>query len=173
MKMLLKVVGAIVVCLILLLVVLRITGFGPHGSTPGLWLSGNLVAAPVADWSFTEKYPTVEIQTQTWYGIPHSVTTACMTYQGQFYVGSMYSAGMQYPHGRSWNENVARDPHVRIKIGNNLYDCTLVHITDPDVVTAVLQAQSEKYRGMRVPAGGSLQLFHVVQNGAPATASGD
>src|SRR6185437_12358312 len=141
MKTLLKVVGAIVVCLILLLLVFRITGFGPHGRTPGLWLSGTLVTAPVADWSFTDKYPTVEIQTRTRYWLPHSVTTTCMTYERQLYVGSIYAAGLQYPHGRSWNENVARDPHVRIKIGNDVYDCTLVHITDPATVAAVLQAE--------------------------------
>lgn len=172
MKTVLKVAGAIVICLSLLLVLLRITGFGPHGRTPGLWIRGNLVAAPVADWSFSDKYPTVEIQTRTRYWLPHSVTTTCMTYQGQLYVGSIYAAGLQYPHGRSWNENVARDPHVRIKIGNNLYDCTLVHITDPAVIGAVLQAGSRKYRGLRVPANGSLQLFHVVQNSATVTASG-
>ena len=172
MKTLLKVAGAIVACLILLLFVLRITGFGPHGRTPGLWLSGNIVTASVTDWSFTDKFPTLEIQTRTWYGIPHSVTTTCTAYQGQLYVGSIYAAGLQYPHGRSWNENVARDPHVRIKIGNNLYDGTLDHITDPAVLSAVLQAETTKYRGLRVPANGSLQVFHLIQNGASVAAGG-
>ena len=40
MKMLLKVLGVILVCLVLLLLVLPITGFEPHGRTPGLWLKG-------------------------------------------------------------------------------------------------------------------------------------
>ena len=173
MKTLLKVVGAVVACLIVLLVVLRTTGFGPHGRTPGLWLSGNLITTPVTDWSFTDKIPTVEIQTRTWYWIPHSVTTNSVYYDGQLYVHSMYPAGVQYPHGRSWNENVARDPHVRIKIGNNLYDCTLVHVTDPNVIAAVVQANSKKYPHLKVPANGSLQIFHVIQDGAPVSASGD
>jgi hypothetical protein len=142
--------------------VLRITGFGPHGTTPGLWLNGTVVTTPVTDWSFAEKYTTLEIQTRTPYFLPHSVTTACIAYNGQLYVGSIYQPGLQYPHGRDWNENVARDPHVRIKIGNQLYDGTLVHITDPSVVAAVLQAEQARYRGFRVPPNGSLQLFHMI-----------
>src|SRR6516225_9490670 len=125
MKTLLKLFVTVLVCLVLLLIVFRITGFGPHGRIPGLWLSGTVVTTPVADWSFADKYPTLEIQTRTRYLLPHSVTTSCMTYSGQLYVGSIYGPEIQYPHSRSWNENVARDPHVRIKIGNRLYDCTL------------------------------------------------
>jgi len=172
MKTLLKVVGALLVCAVLLLIVFRITGFGPHGRTPGLWLSGSLVTTPVTDWSFADQYPTLEIQTKTWYRLPHSVTTSCMTYNGQLYVGSIYGPGIQYPHGRSWNENVARDPRVRIKIGNQLYDCTLVHITDPSLIAAVLEAEQKKYPRFRVPASGSLQLFHVIETGSAVATAG-
>lgn len=169
MKTFLKIVGIVLICLIVVLIIFRITGFGPHGRTPGLWLSGTLATAPVTDWSFAEKYHTLEIQTRTPYLLPHSVTTACISYMGQLYVGSIYAAGLQYPHGRSWNENVARDPHVRIKIGNKLYDGTLVHIIDPALISAVLQAEQAKTAGFRVPPNGSLQLFHLVQAAASTT----
>ena len=62
MRTLAKIVGAIVVCLVLALVVLRITGFNPIGDTPGrgnypgLWLSGTVVTTPVTDWSFVSQY---------------------------------------------------------------------------------------------------------------------
>src|SRR5271169_2783568 len=125
MKTLLKVVGVILVCVVLLLVVARITGFEPNARRPGLWLKGELVTTPVADWSFTDNIQNVKIQTNTWYRLPHSVTINCVSYKGQFYLDSFYAAGLTYPHGRSWNENVARDPHVLIKIGNQLYDRTL------------------------------------------------
>jgi hypothetical protein len=173
MKTFLKMIGAILGCLVLLLVVLRITGFGPRARTPGLWLSGTLVTTPVGDWSFADKYPTLEIQTRTWYLLPHSVTTNCVSYNGQLYVDSIYRAGLRYPNGRSWNENVARDPHVRIKIGNRLYDCVLTHVTDPTVIAAVLQAKSKKYPQLKVPTNGTVQIFHVVSNGAPVTATSD
>lgn len=169
MKTLFKIIGIVVICVVIVLVVLRFTGFGPHGRTPGLWLNGTLVATPVTDWSFADNYRTLEIQTRTPYLLPHSVTTACIEYMGQLYVGSIYEAGLVYPHGRSWNENVARDPHVRIKIGDRLYDAILVHITDPAFINAVLQAEQAKSSGFRVPPNGSLQLYHVVQAGAAGT----
>ena len=55
MKMLLKIVGGILVCLALVLVVLRITGLNPHDRIPGLWLTGDLVTTPVTDWSFCDE----------------------------------------------------------------------------------------------------------------------
>jgi hypothetical protein len=172
MKTLLRIIVALVACVVVVLIIFRITGFGPHGRTPGLWLNGTVVTTPVSDWSFAGKYFTLEVQTKTPYLLPHSVTAACITYMGQLYVGSIYEPGLQYPHGRNWNENVARDPHVRVKVGNHLYDATLVHVTDPALVAAVLQAEQARYGGgFRVRPGGSLQLFHVVQTGAPVAAN--
>jgi hypothetical protein len=170
MKTFFKIIGILLTCVVLVLVVFRITGFGPHGRIPGLWLSGTRVTAPVTDWSFAARHFTLEIQTRTPYLLPHSVTTACIAYMGQLYAGSIYDAGLVYPHGRNWNENVARDPHVRIKIGDRLYDGTLVHVTDAALVSAVLQAEQAKFSGFRVPPNGSLQLFHFVQSGAHTTA---
>ena len=66
-----KIIGAILVCLVLALVVLRITGFSPIGNIPGpgnypgLWLSGNVVTTPVTDWSFASQYETDKLQTRT------------------------------------------------------------------------------------------------------------
>jgi len=162
MKALLKFVLGIVACLVLALVVLRITGLNPHGRTPGLWLTGNLVTTPVTDWSFTNKILTDEVQTRTWYLIPHSVTTYCVAYNGQLYLDSIYRGNIEYPHGRSWNENVARDPHVRIKLGNQLYDRTLVYVTDPAERAAVLQAKTKKYPLLKIPGGATVQIFRVI-----------
>lgn len=158
MKTLSKIVGVILSCLVLLLVVLRITGFGPHGRTPGLWLKGNLVTTPVSDWSFTDKYPNLEIQTRTWYLLPHSVTINCIAYNGQLYVSSVYPAGTR----RSWNDNVMRDPHVRIKIGDQLYDRTLIYITDPAEKAGVLQARAKKYPQLKISANSTIHVFHAV-----------
>lgn len=172
MKTLSKIVGGILVCLVLVLLVLRVTGFEPRGCPtpsslacrlPGLWLNGNLVTTPVTDWSFTDKYPSIKIQTRTWYLLPHSVTTYCIAASGRLYVGSLYWAGLPpFPRGRSWNENVARDPHVRLKIGNQLYDRTLSVVTDPAEKAAVFQATQKKYPKDRVPPGGSVWFYRVM-----------
>jgi hypothetical protein len=157
MKVLLKIIGGIIVCLALLLVVLRITGLNPHDRIPGLWLTGDLVTTPVTDWSFVDQVPNIKLQTRSSFLLPHSVTINCLAYNGQFYVSSTHPAGAP----RSWNANVMRDPHVRIKIGDKLYDRTLVLVTDPAEKEAVVQAREKKYK-LKVPADSTIDVFHVV-----------
>lgn len=154
-----KVGGSILVGLLALLAVLRVTGFEPrlcyHSADswtcriPGLWLKGELVTAPVGDWSFVDQYPEIRIQTQSPYLLPLSVTTYCMTNNGQLYVEATYQKRgneyPKYPHGRKWNENVDRDPRVRLKIGDKLYDRTLVLVTDPAEHEAAIKAKAAKY----------------------------
>ena len=164
MKILLRVVGGVVVCLVVALIALRITGFEPRNTRPGLWLKGDLVTTPVTDWSFTDKYRTLKLQTNSWYLLPHSVTTYCAAYMGQLYLTSIYPAGVVYPNGRSWNADVARDPHVRIKIGNQLYDRTLELVTDPALRESVLAAKRKKYPEQKVPPTSTITVFHVLDN---------
>jgi hypothetical protein len=156
MKLLLKIAGGILACLVLLLVVLRITGLNPHDRIPGLWLTGELVTTPVADWSFLDNVPNIKIQTQSQFLLPHSVTINCLANKGQFYVSSTLPGGIR----RSWDANVMRDPHVRIKIGDKLYDRTLVLVTDPAEKDALVQIREKKYQ-LKVPAGSSIDVFHV------------
>lgn len=157
MKRLVKAVGALV-CLILLLVVLRVTGFGPHDRIPGLWLKGNIVSTPVTDWSFTENIPVIQIQTQTWYLLPHSVNINCLVYNSQLYLVSVFPAGTT--HG--WNDNVMRNPNVRLKIGDQIYDRTLSLVADAAEQEGVLQARHKKYPQLRIPANPTIHVFHVV-----------
>lgn len=166
-----KIVGAIVVCLVLVLVVLRITGFNPIGNTPGpgnypgLWLSGTVVKAPVSDWSFVSQYKTDKVQTRTWYGIPHSVTTGFIIYNRQLYLTSMFAKGVPFPDGKSWVKNVMRDPHIRLKFGDSLYDCTLSPVNDPAERTAVLGPRAERNPQLLASDstnGPVLHLFHVM-----------
>jgi hypothetical protein len=54
-----------------------------------------------------------------------------------------------------------RDPHVRIKIGDKLYDRTLVLVTDPAEKDAVIQVREKKYQ-LKAPANATTDVFHVV-----------
>jgi hypothetical protein len=171
MKTLAKIAGAVLVCLVLALVVLRITGLNPIGDTPGagnypgLWLSGEVVNTPISDWSFTSQYKTDKLQTRTWYLIPHSVTTGHIVHNGQLYITSFFPAGKPFPQGKSWVKNVMRDPHVRLKLGNNLYDCVLSHVTDPDEKAAVLgprAQQNPQLLASNATGGPVMHLFHVL-----------
>jgi hypothetical protein len=162
MKMLFKIIGVVGICMVLVLVTLRFTGLNPYGDTPGpgsypgLWLSGNVVTTPVADWSFTDSVQTVKLQTNTSYLIPHSVTIWCIAYNGQLYVATSGAAT------RQWPRNVARDPHVRLKIDDKLYDRNLMVVTDPAEREAVLQARAKKYSQKYPPVGQTFTVYHVM-----------
>ncbi|HEX5228357.1 MAG TPA: hypothetical protein VFW44_11630 [Bryobacteraceae bacterium] len=168
--MLTKIVGAIVACLVLALIVLRFTGLNPtgdvpgRGNYPGLWLSGTVVTTPVTDWSFANQYQTDKLQTRTWYLIPHSVTTGHIVNNGQLYITSFFPAGMPFPQGKSWVKNVMRDPHVRLKFGDNLYDCVLSPVTDPNERAAVLGPRAKQNPQLLAenPNGPVMHLFHVL-----------
>jgi hypothetical protein len=175
MRTLLKVGGSIVIVVALLLLVLRATGFEPRACTsasvswtckvPGLWLRGNLVTTPVPDWSFTDQYQNAKVQTRDRFLLPYSVTTYCVSYNGRLYLTSIYPPGLPtYPHGRHWNENVARDPHVRIKIGDQLFDRTLVYVTDPAEKTAVILNKAKKYPKQIISPGSVINILHVASN---------
>jgi hypothetical protein len=111
----------------------------------------------VADWSFTDQIPVVQLQTQTWYLLPHSVNINCLDYNGQLYLVSVYPAGTR----NSWNDNVIREPHVRIKIGDQIYDRTVSLVTDPAEQEGVLQARHKKYPQLKIPANATIHVFQV------------
>jgi len=163
MRKTLKIGGAIFICMILLLVTLHATGFEPRDCanaaeswscrTPGLWLKGELVTAPISDWSFTNKIQTVKIQTQTPFLLPYSVSIWCAVYNDNLYVTSY--------RGRRWVEDIIRDPHVRLKIGGQIFERTLSLVSDPDEKAAVLQAKGRKYPHWTVPSVSKATVFRV------------
>jgi hypothetical protein len=153
--------GLIVVGVLVVLFVLRIVGLDPHERRPGLWLTGERGPAP-ADWAFTDKYPTIYIQTRTDYLIPHSVTITCVAYHGQLYLTSVFREGSSFPQGKRWTANVVRDPRVRLKIGDRIYDETVALVTDQAERDAVLAAKARKYPDQRVAKTSSVYLFHVL-----------
>jgi hypothetical protein len=152
---------AALACLVVALVTLRVVGLDPRERRPGLWLTGKVVTQPVTDWSFTDRYPTIFVQTETWYGLPHSVTASCTAHDGRLYLTSVYRPGAQFPRGRLWNMNILRDPHVRLKIGDQVFDGTLVLVTDQAEKDAVLASKAKKYPGQRVADKNLVYVFRV------------
>ena len=156
--------AAIFICMAVLLVTLRATGFEPRDCanagvswscrTPGLWLKGDPVTTPVSDWSFTDKIQTIKIETQSPFLLPYSVSIWCAAYNNNLYVTSY--------RGRRWVEDVIGDPHVRLKIGGQLFERTLALVNDPDEKAAVLQAKGKKYPYWKVPPVSKATVFRVV-----------
>ena len=151
----------VVVCLLVALVALRIVGLDPRERRPGLWLTGEVVTAPVTDWSFTDKHPTIYVQTRTRYLLPHSVTITCVAHDGQLYLTSIFREGAPFPRGKRWTSNVMRDPRVRLKIGDRVFDQTVSLVTDPAERRAVLGSKARKYPMQRVPEKSTTYLFRV------------
>jgi hypothetical protein len=154
-------VGVGVACLVIALVALSITGLDPKERRPGLWLRGEVVTTPVSDWSFTDRYPNIFVQTRSWYGLPHSVTTTITAHNGQIYLTSVYRPGLEFPRDRLWNKNIMRDPHVRLKIGDQVFDRTVALVTDPAEKDAVLATKAKKYPRQRVVDKNLVYVFRV------------
>ena len=170
MKRALKVGGSLVaIVLVFTLLTLRVTGFEPEDrgnySRPGLWLKGEAVNTPVTDWSFTDTIDHIMVETRTPYFLPHSVVTNNFSRKGQLYLTSTYSKGMAFPEDKFWTANVARDPRVRLKIADKIYDAILVTITDRAEAETVLESKWKKYPEMRPggPPGGRVHVYRVFQ----------
>jgi hypothetical protein len=88
----------VVVCAVVALLVLRVVGLDPHERRPGLWLAGERVTTPVAEWSFTDQYPTIYLQTRARYLLPHSVTITSVAHGGQ--LTRRLPRGLSVPAGR-------------------------------------------------------------------------
>ena len=158
----LKIGGSLVVGVIVLaLLTLRLVGFEPQYldprseeferanriARPGLWLTGEVVREVVTDWDFVnhlddpERRDTVMLETRTWYGIPHSVTIGIVGRGDKLYIhanSSGWRMERPFPHDKYWTQNVSRDPRVRLKIEDKIYEATVALMTDRADVAAVL-----------------------------------
>ena len=163
MKRVLIIGGSLIpVVLIFGVITLRVVGFEPRDRDAGFWIKGALVTTPVTDWSFTEQVQEIYVETRTWYFIPHSINTYCATYSGELYLFSAYYQGGEFPYGRLWNQNVLRDPRVRLKIGNQLFDREVSFVTNAAEKEATFQRFVEKYTEWTSPGIENVHIFRVL-----------
>ena len=189
-KISLLVIGILVVVPLL---VLRVTGLEPRfiapesqayadssrTAGPGLWLKGEVVREPVKNWDWVREvnHPVREhyimMETNTWYGIPHSVTVRLNPRGDKLYlVGTAQGARLdkEFPDGKAWWKNVIRDPRVRMKINGKIYEMTLVLINNRDEVTELTGRYPIQ---KRIGPDGNEQViveahwFHVYQRNVP------
>lgn len=143
---------------------LRMTGLPPghpsaedylnagRSARPGLWLTGEVVKEAVTNWDWVNEYSdafaenATELETRTWYGIPHSVTVLLVPRGEELYLMSSaqtFRLNQEFPNGKAWWSNVERDPRVRLKIGGKIYEMTVVLVQD--------RAEVARLRGGRDP----------------------
>ena len=154
-----------VIVVVVILASLRFFGVAPQDLRPGLWLKGEVAVMPVSDWSFSDDHAEVYLQTNTPYLIPHSVTVYCATYDGELYLLSAYYTGGTFPEMRSWNRNIVRDPRVRLKIGEQLFDQTVSYVSDESIRRPVYDALGAKYPDWEGP---TFENMHILAVGSAA-----
>ena len=160
------------------LFMLRITGLDPEYmdyttqeynergrmTLPGLWLSGEVVKEPIENWDWVldvahpERGNTIMVETQTWYGIPYSVTILPTPRGDKLYIGgSARDARLEqdFPNYKQWWANVERDPRVKLKIDGKIYEMTAVLINDPVELSEILGREAIT---KAVAEGGSEQV---------------
>ena len=103
---------------------------GPMGLLPGGQLEGETRATPT-DWSFAGDAGTAQLETQG--EEPYSVNLAYTILGGHVYVNA---GGTE----TRWVQNMERDPLVRLRIDDGIYDLRAQRVVDGDEITAFAEA---------------------------------
>jgi hypothetical protein len=117
----------------------------PKDFRPGLRLSGDVVTKPVDDWSFSDEHRFIFIEVATLYLLPHSVTIACASLDDQLYLWS------NDPDEKRWVANVGRNPNVRLKLGEKIYEQRLEVVEDTALHELILASYAAKYGRPTLP----------------------
>ena len=133
-----SIVTVIVTVLVLIYVAARVVPIEPEEQRPGLSLSGTLIDNPQPNWGFVEDRQKIYVQTNTWYGIPHSVTTISFVVDNTLYVPCGWC------DTKRWPKNVAADPRVMVKIDGRLYPRTAVRIEDEATRRTILSVPADE-----------------------------
>ena len=84
----------------------------------------------------------------------YSVSIWCAVYNNNLYVTSY--------RGRRWVEDIVGNPHVRLKIGDQVFERNLALVNDPEEKAGVLQAKGKKYPEWKAPPVATAAVFRVL-----------
>ena len=73
------------------------------------------------------------------------MTTVLARDGDDLFVPSLYEAEMPFPGTKFWNKVVQRNPNVRLRVGDALYELQIAPITDEAEFNRALQAFARKY----------------------------
>jgi hypothetical protein len=126
-------------------------GDGPVGPFPGGALrKGDLHHGEEPDWSFARDLSTMELQTET---PARSRTTWLLVVGDQIYV----PCGL--PEVKSWDDDVARDGRVIVRVNGVRYLRTARRVTDPDLLRRLGDETRRKYTVEGDPTDASRVIF--------------
>ena len=116
-------------------------GTGPCGPISGGRIDGTVVTTVPGDWHFTDDLSTIQVETRP--ADPLSVTTWCFTDGPQLFVPSHGAAK------KPWVQNVTKEPRVRLRIGEQIYEMQATRITDQAELGRLIPLLRAKYRMAR------------------------
>jgi hypothetical protein len=111
----------------------------PKDERPGVWLRGEPIEKPIADWSFAADTEEIFIETRPWYGVRHSTTIWCVVLDDVLYIGSYGS------EKKSWEKNIASNNDAKLGIDGKLYDVSVTPVTNGGLTEALDAAYASKY----------------------------
>jgi len=126
----------------------------PMGPIPGGRLSGEVVAAPVDDWSFASAAETLQLETRP--GDPYSVNVWFVSQGPRLWVAAGGGDTSR------WAAYIIADPRVRLGIDDKLYERKAERVTDPSEIDGVVVLYKTKYDYERDPKeDGQAVLFRM------------
>ena len=115
---------------------------GPLAVIPGGPLvAGELVAAPVSDWSFAAAVPEIELQLA--YQDTSRVTWILVN-EGAAFI----PASLTYPPGKRWHKAADQNGAAIVRIQGKRYPVTLRRVQDPALEQSLKQTVVGKYRNV-------------------------
>ena len=127
---------------------------GPLGWIPGGRLSGELVTAPVDDWSFASALETIQLETRP--DDPYSVNLWFVWRGPRLWVAS---GGGDVSR---WAGYMTADPRVRLRVDGKLYERKAARVTEPSEIDEVIVLYKTKYDYDRDPKeDGQAVLFRM------------
>lgn len=110
----------------------------PEGPRPGLRLSGDVADYP-SDWRFAHEHMQIEVEVETPYLLPHSVTIWCGVVDGELHLAA------SAPDTKRWPGWADGNPDVRIRIDRQVFEVRLTPVEDPDDVDEAQYVWAAKY----------------------------
>lgn len=131
----------------------------PCERTPGSYLVGPEVAAPVTDWSFVNSEVGL-CQIEVRRGIlPHSINLNCMSSDGELFLSC---AGCD---GKIWSTAALNNPDARIRMNGVVYPVTVQRVEDEVTLDRAWQAREAKLGRPETPRQEGWWSFQVSSRG--------
>lgn len=127
---------------------------GPLAMIPGGELeAGELVTAPITDWSFAAAPQEIELQLAYQ---DTSRTTWVVVHEG----AAIVPASLSFPPGKQWPYAADRDGRAIVRIGGKRYPVNLTRVQDPALEAKLGESIRAKYPSVP-PSGGGVWFFRL------------